>query len=1226
MQSNGRERPMSSDQAADQSSNRPSLEEMKLVLYQKAQSHPGLKTSKFILEAALGRKDAHPSEDETDVRIIYSTEHIHSWQQLCKLRYLEKTIFIVTTVFEDLSFFAETLTSVVNQEPASCDIVYLIKDASQSEDCLFFVLKFFRGIERPPCNLTVAYLRKPDSGMYEGLGTAFQLIKDMSPAASSLMTYINADDYLMPWSSRIADSLLTQSGAHWVTGSAKVITESGETIFSHKVLFEPISIASGLNLGRVLPFIQQEGTFWTFSLYARSKGINKMLKLAGDFDLWRQFANIEPLITVDESLGAFRKRSGQKSENIQSYYKEVNQLLSAIKGLGNVLPLTADIGYDRRPIKGLLASLKRHNSIGYYSRNDDGSTVPIFEERHDPLYGYPIGITQIEGRYRKQALIVSSSVDADQDRSHGIDFLGLKPNSSDYYFFYRLPLGKCLRLTLRPQDCKSCFTILRIRVAALTCETLSFLRLNINGRERELVLDPVSSRFPRFDSFIDYVLLEYCHDVLNIEASHEGCIDTFISFHLYCTPLPQSFGSYSFLKESFYGWPYLAANNIEFLPCILNELPLISIIVPTRNQASTLRDTLASIRNQFYPKTQVVLLDGYSSDDTRGVLADFLDCIDETLIIADEGQADAIAKGISLAQGEIVTWLNSDDLYAPFCLYRIALAYRRRKTDVLVGDCMVFRADEYRFVHSPQIWNDHISLEDLLDIEGKWLKGKYFHQPECFFTRSAIDKVASVTGEPFINRNLYYSMDYDIWAKMALAECTFQRINAILSIYRLSDEQKTSTVDKYLPELLSHSRGLANQFRMESPRPAAEDKSCKQSFASVNILLFNDNGFFGGAGIAHKRIAKSLLLYGINVQCLAYSDCPSEQGHPIEIESLEARIAEFSPDLVICGNIHGLACDHLALLKILSSNQPCWFLVHDFWITSGIHPYPSLDPGNPLGDAASSNQEWVAGINRLKGVHLLPNSRYTHQALAKVGFCNLINPRGFTLGFEEQGSILSSLLYSTPRKTIWPLKILIGSAGLSEFRNGGHLIIEALKCLSSQVRDLIHISSYGPTAMNSISNDCSYTHLGLIDQPAMFDLMLTHDVYVSMSGIETFGQSSVEALRAGLSLIVVDNGGSDDYAINDYNAVVIPNSSNQLSDAITRLVLARLGYDRSLQFNSPSALSLDVDRFSLASQGYSLLKLMHSRLDWQLPVGGQRVACEEPADADIDLHLLSGPS
>ena len=184
-------------------------------------------------------------------------------------------------------------------------------------------------------------------------------------------------------------------------------------------------------------------------------------------------------------------------------------------------------------------------------------------------------------------------------------------------------------------------------------------------------------------------------------------------------------------------------------------------------------------------------------------------------------------------------------------------------------------------------------------------------------------------------------------------------------------------------------------------------------------------------------------------------------------------------------------------------------------------------------------------------------------------------------------------------------------------------MIEALKCLSSHVRDLIHISSYGLTAMDSISNDCSYTHYGLIDQRAMFDLMLNHDVYVSMSSIETFGQSPVEALRAGLSLIVVDNGGSKEYVINDYNAVVIPNNSNHLSDAITRMVLARLSCDQSLHVNSPSALSLDVDRFSLASQGYSLLKLMHSRLDWQLPVGGQRVACEEPADADIDLHLLS---
>ena len=1223
MQSIGREVAMTTDQATNHSSNRPSLEEIKFLLQKRAQINPGLKTSKLILETVFCEKDTHPIEDESYIKILFSTERISSWQQLREYRFLEKTIFIVTTIFEDLSFFADTLSSIFNQEPPSCDIVYFIKDASPSDDCLLLILELVRTIETPLCGLTLAYLRKPDSGMYEGLSTAFQLIKRISPAASSLMTYINADDYLMPWASRIADSLLTQSGAHWVTGSANVVNDSGETIFSHRVLFEPLSITSGLNLGRILPFIQQEGTFWTFSLYQRSKGINKALKLAGDFDLWRQFADIEPLITVDECLGTFRKREGQKSENIHSYYKEVSMLFSAIKGPGNSLPLTADISYERRPIKGFLASLKGLNSIGYYSRNGDGSTVPIFEERHDPLYAYPIGITQIESRYRKHAVLASLSADEDQERSQGIDFLGVKPNSSDYYTYYRLTQGRRLCLILRPLDCKSCFTILRIRVAALDCSTLSLLRLNINGRERELRLDPLSSRFVRYDSFLDFVLLAYCTDVICIEASHRGCIDMFISFHLYCTPLPRSFGSYSHLNRSFHDWPYLAANNIEFSPSTLHELPLISIIILTHNQASILRDTLASISSQFYPKTQVILVDRYSSYDTRRVLADFLEYIDETLIIADQGQASAISNGIRLAKGEIIACLNSDDLYAPFCLYRVALAFRRRRTDVLVGDCMVFRADEFRFVHSPQIWKDQIRFEELIDIEGKSLKDKYFHQPECFFTKSAIDMVASATGEQFINSKLYNSMDYDILAKMALEYCTFQRINAILSIYKLSDDQKTSSVEHYLPGLLSHSKSLASRYSTQNIQLEAQSKPFKQSFATIKVLLFNDNGFFGGAGIAHKRIAKSLLLYGINIQCIAFGDHHSEHGHPIETEHLEVRIAEFSPDLVICGNIYGLACDHMSLLQTLSRNQPCWFLVQDFWITSGMHLYPSLDSSNPLGQALSSNQQWVAGINRLQGLHVLPSSRYTYQVLSKVGFCNLINPRGFTLGFEEQGSLLSSLLHSSSRENIWPLKILIGSVGLSEFRNGGRLIVEALKCVSSQIRELIHISSYGLTGMDSISSDCSYTHHGLIDQQAMFDLMLSHDIYVSMSRVEPFEQSPVEALRAGLSLIIVDNGGSEEYAVNDFNAIVIPNSSQHLSDAITRMVLARLGDGRSLQAKSPRALSLDADRFSLASQGYSLLKLMNSRLDWQLPVGGQRVACEEPTDNDIVLHLLS---
>lgn len=1205
------------------SSIKASIEDKRILLRLKALDNPALRTSKSIIKSSHKKADSYLDKEESEIRILYSSDGANSWKELADRIYQEKNIFIVTTIYEDTSFFGETLDSIFGQECPSCGIVYLIKDASKSNVCHNFIQEYLAEKEIESCRITIAYLSKPDSGMYEGLQTAFELIKRIQPADSSIMTYINADDRLMPWSTRIADNLITRSGIHWLTGSTNVIDESGDTIFSHKVLFNVDEIRAGLNLGRVLPFIQQEGTFWTFFLYSRCKGINSALKLAGDFDLWRQFAAIETLVTVDKCLGAFRKRAGQKSGDIKSYYKEACLVLEATQGQHKVVESTITHVYERRPIGGLLAKLDQNNSIGYYSRNDEGFPVPAFEEQYDPLYSYPVEICQIETRYKKCAVLTSESRENNSRASTGLERLGISPNPSNYSYYYQISEGQNYGYTLRMVGHEGSLAILRLRVAASDCGEGSVLSVRINGKTRELGIKPSDFRLKRFNAFVDYVLLENNPGSFEVEIFQQGSNELYVSFNHYCTPLPKNFGNYSHLKRSLNGWPYLANHyKIQFDENDADKMPKISVIVPTYNQAETLRDTLASIVSQFYPRLQLIVLDGHSSDETRNILADFLHCIDSIHIAIDKGQADAISKGIELANGDIITWLNSDDLYAPFCLNRIALAYVRKRTDVLVGDCMVFRGNDFKFIHSPQVWGERIEFDELLDIKGKWLKGKYFHQPECFFTRRAIEIATSTTGLKFINDELYYSMDYDIWAKLAWSNCTFQRINSIVAIYRLTEQQKTSSVDKYLPELLEHSSYLAKKLKGSSVIINAANKKEKKSFKDIRVLLFNDNGFFGGAGIAHKRLAKSLMVYGIDVKCVACASKYSEAGHSVKIEEIASILDDYGPDLVICGNIHGLASEHEEVFRVLSNKQPCWFMVHDFWITSGRDPYPSLDPTNPINGKSGTDSEWISRINQIKDLHILPNSNYTYKSLSDVGFYNLIDPLGFTLGFEEETSCLSAQGIMDYFETASPLRILIGSVGLSEIRKGAFLMLDALKYIPRKALELIAISTYGLSRIEAISQYCLYTHHGFIKQKDMMNLLDTHDVYVSMSTIETFGQSPVEALRAGRPLIIVDNGGSNEYVENTINSIVIKNDPRELADAITRMALNKYSDGTLLKGRVAKAISLNADRFSLATQGYSMLRLMDSLLKWRLPTGGQRVTCEEPADEDIDLNYL----
>lgn len=85
-----------------------------------------------------------------------------------------------------------------------------------------------------------------------------------------------------------------------------------------------MAIKAGLHDGRILPFIQQESTFWTKELWEKSKGsLIRNYKMAGDFQLWKNFAKYEPLYKVNSTISGFRQHEGQKSSDKEKYYFEV---------------------------------------------------------------------------------------------------------------------------------------------------------------------------------------------------------------------------------------------------------------------------------------------------------------------------------------------------------------------------------------------------------------------------------------------------------------------------------------------------------------------------------------------------------------------------------------------------------------------------------------------------------------------------------------------------------------------------------------------------------------------------------------------------------------------------------------------------------------------------------------------------------------------------------------
>jgi glycosyltransferase involved in cell wall biosynthesis len=254
------------------------------------------------------------------------------------------------------------------------------------------------------------------------------------------------------------------------------------------------------------------------------------------------------------------------------------------------------------------------------------------------------------------------------------------------------------------------------------------------------------------------------------------------------------------------GWPWTEISPDSGTPD--NEYckwPRISIITPSFNQGNYIEETIRSVLLQDYPNLEYIVIDGGSTDSTLQILKKyeaFLTWISEP----DEGQTDAINKGLKKTSGEIVAYLNSDDVYEPGTLKRIATLFNQKKDVAMVYGDVIHIDERSRFLEF------HKTGE--LDFQRYLMAGEfYLPQPSVFFRKNVINRIG------VFNKNLHLAMDYDYWLKIILnfnicyAPVTFSEAR----IYR---QAKSSALDyRYFDELLSvYSFLFANYPRLEPMR------------------------------------------------------------------------------------------------------------------------------------------------------------------------------------------------------------------------------------------------------------------------------------------------------------------------------------------------------------------------------------------------------------------------
>jgi glycosyltransferase involved in cell wall biosynthesis len=217
----------------------------------------------------------------------------------------------------------------------------------------------------------------------------------------------------------------------------------------------------------------------------------------------------------------------------------------------------------------------------------------------------------------------------------------------------------------------------------------------------------------------------------------------------------------------------------------LGALPKISIITPSFNQGNFLEETILSVITQEYPNYELLIIDGGSVDNTSDVINKYKDYITYWVSEKDRGQSHAIQKGLERVTGDIVNWINSDDLLAPGALYAIAREFDLSRFDVLCGYC------DY-FINTLDKLDKRNERMKLFDTVGHTLLNVHINQPSTFFKTSVLKALS-------VDEQFRYTMDVDLWYRFLL-EKGHQKVqfsDSLLSYFRLHDKSKTVAENPY---------------------------------------------------------------------------------------------------------------------------------------------------------------------------------------------------------------------------------------------------------------------------------------------------------------------------------------------------------------------------------------------------------------------------------------------
>ena len=206
-----------------------------------------------------------------------------------------------------------------------------------------------------------------------------------------------------------------------------------------------------------------------------------------------------------------------------------------------------------------------------------------------------------------------------------------------------------------------------------------------------------------------------------------------------------------------------------------SELPLVSIITPSLRQGQFIEEAILSVKKQSYPNIEHIVIDGGSTDNTLAVLTRYQGSYNmRWLSKPDRGMYDGINHGLAMARGEIIAYLNTDDVYLPWTVETVAAYFTAHpEIDLVFGDQFLLDMD------------GRVSLQFQPPFRSSLLRSGWSPLPQpTVFWRS---KVYEALGG--FDHSLQFAGDWDYWVKAA-ERFRFGQIRELLAMSRIHEEAK----------------------------------------------------------------------------------------------------------------------------------------------------------------------------------------------------------------------------------------------------------------------------------------------------------------------------------------------------------------------------------------------------------------------------------------------------